>query len=52
MIFKNLIKTVPPSIKIDDQYKNEKFPSGEVQNYINENAYRTSSEELKLKDKI
>ncbi|GAA5914995.1 methionine aminopeptidase [Sporobolomyces salmoneus] len=40
-------QTEPPTVPVSKQYKNGQYPVGECHDYINDNAYRTTSEELR-----
>ncbi|GAA5843745.1 hypothetical protein JCM5353_008314 [Sporobolomyces roseus] len=40
-------QTEPPTIPVSQQYKNGQYPIGECHDYLNDNAYRTTSEELR-----
>ncbi|EAS02321.2 type II methionine aminopeptidase (macronuclear) [Tetrahymena thermophila SB210] len=45
-------QTQPPTIRIDEQFPENEYPIGEIQNYQKDQAFRTSSAELKEKDKL
>eukprot|EP00359_Climacostomum_virens_P009996 CAMPEP_0204908706 /NCGR_PEP_ID=MMETSP1397-20131031/7603_1 /ASSEMBLY_ACC=CAM_ASM_000891 /TAXON_ID=49980 /ORGANISM="Climacostomum Climacostomum virens, Strain Stock W-24" /LENGTH=368 /DNA_ID=CAMNT_0052078327 /DNA_START=1435 /DNA_END=2538 /DNA_ORIENTATION=+ len=38
-------QTSPPTVPISKQFEEGKHPAGEIQNYVNENSWRTTSEE-------
>lgn len=45
-------QTDPPSIPIARYFPSRVFPVGELQDYVDANAYRTSSEELRERERI
>jgi len=45
-------QTDPPTIRVDDQYPEKKYPEGEISEYMNENSFRTSSAEHKQNDHL
>jgi len=45
-------QTNPPTIRVDDQFPDKKFPVGEVSDYVLENSFRTSSAEMRQKDQL
>lgn len=47
-----IVYSNPPTLRMDEQYPNKKYPEGEQCPYLNENSYRTSSAEMREKDKL
>jgi len=47
---KVLAQTDPPSIAIVDLFPNRDFPLGEISDYKDDNLWRTSSQEMKMRD--
>ncbi|EAS02324.1 type II methionine aminopeptidase (macronuclear) [Tetrahymena thermophila SB210] len=45
-------QTQPPTVRVDEQFPNHEYPVGEIQYYQKDQAFRTSSAELKEKDKL
>ena len=45
-------QTAPPRVRIDELFPNDSYPEGEIQEYVNENAYRTTSEEKRHLDRM
>ncbi|KAL4439126.1 hypothetical protein ABPG74_008901 [Tetrahymena malaccensis] len=45
-------QTQPPTVRIDQQFPENEYPIGEIQYYQKDQAFRTSSAELKEKDKL
>jgi len=45
-------QTFPPSIPISDLFPNKVFPLGEIQPYLDNNSYRTTSEEKRALERI
>ncbi|CAN9409715.1 unnamed protein product [Alternaria alternata] len=46
------VQTSPPRVRIDELFPNNSYPEGEIQEYVNENAYRTTSEEKRHLDRM
>ena len=46
------LQTNPPTIPIDFQYPNHDYPTGVCTDYLNDNAWRTTSAEAREKDKV
>ena len=47
-----VLQTNPPTIPVNDQFRNRAFPPGEICEYVGENAYRTSSAELRAREML
>lgn len=45
-----LTQTDPPTVPVRLLYPNQSYPTGEICNYLNENSYRTTSEEKRQLD--
>jgi methionyl aminopeptidase len=45
-------QTSPPRVPLDDLYPNKDFPEGEICEYLDENSYRTTSEEKRHLDRL
>lgn len=45
-------QTKPPRVRIDEVFPNDSYPEGEIQEYVNENAYRTTNEEKRHLDRM
>ncbi|EDU47209.1 Map, Methionine aminopeptidase [Pyrenophora tritici-repentis] len=45
-------QTAPPRVRIDEVFPNDSYPEGEIQEYVNENAYRTTNEEKRHLDRM
>lgn len=41
-----------PTIRVDDQFPDKKYPVGEISEYKLENSFRTSSAEMRQKDQL
>lgn len=46
------VQTSPPRVRIDELFPNDSYPEGEIQEYVNENAYRTTNEEKRHLDRM
>ncbi|KAF1839194.1 methionine aminopeptidase 2-like protein [Decorospora gaudefroyi] len=46
------VQTSPPRVRIDELFPNNAYPEGQIQEYVNENAYRTTSEEKRHLDRM
>ncbi|CAA9964364.1 hypothetical protein CFE70_006972 [Pyrenophora teres f. teres 0-1] len=46
------VQTAPPRVRIDEVFPNDSYPEGEIQEYVNENAYRTTNEEKRHLDRM
>lgn len=46
------VQTSPPRVRIDELFPNDSYPEGEIQEYVNENTYRTTSEEKRHLDRM
>ncbi|USP76548.1 Methionine aminopeptidase 2-2 [Curvularia clavata] len=46
------VQTAPPRVRVDELFPNNSYPEGEIQEYVNENAYRTTSEEKRHLDRM
>ncbi|GAA5847391.1 hypothetical protein JCM3766R1_004701 [Sporobolomyces carnicolor] len=44
-------QTEPPTVPVSRQYKNGQYPIGECHPYLNDNSYRTTSEEMRAKER-
>lgn len=45
-------QTSPPRVLISDLFPNDTYPEGEICEYVNENSYRTTSEEKRHLDRM
>ncbi len=45
-------QTSPPRVLISDLFPNDSYPEGEIVEYVDENAYRTTSEEKRHLDRM
>ncbi|KAI8934459.1 hypothetical protein NX059_009190 [Plenodomus lindquistii] len=45
-------QTSPPRVLISDLFPNDSYPEGEICEYVNENSYRTTSEEKRHLDRM
>jgi methionyl aminopeptidase len=45
-------QTSPPRVRIDELFPNDSYPEGEIQEYVGENAYRTTNEEKRHLDRM
>ncbi|KAM0788400.1 hypothetical protein ACM66B_001538 [Microbotryomycetes sp. NB124-2] len=45
------VQTEPPTVPVSAFFKNGVYPVGECHDYIGDNAYRTTSEEMRAKDR-
>ncbi|KAH7401611.1 methionine aminopeptidase 2-like protein [Pyrenochaeta sp. MPI-SDFR-AT-0127] len=45
-------QTSPPRVLISDLFPNDSYPEGEICEYLNENAYRTTNEEKRHLDRM
>ncbi|SGY46855.1 BQ5605_C001g00476 [Microbotryum silenes-dioicae] len=45
-------QTEPPTIPVSKFFKPSAYPVGEIQNYVNDHSYRTTSEEMREKERI
>lgn len=45
-------QTSPPRVPVHELFPNDSYPEGEICEYVNENAYRTTSEEKRHLDRI
>lgn len=45
-------QTAPPRVLVSDLFPNDSYPEGEISEYLDENAYRTTSEEKRHLDRI
>jgi methionyl aminopeptidase len=46
------VQTAPPRVRIDELFPNDSYPEGEIQEYVNENTFRTTSEEKRHLDRM
>lgn len=46
------VQTAPPRVPVHEIYLNDSYPEGECVDYLNENAYRTTSEEKRHLDRM
>ncbi|KAK4051834.1 Methionine aminopeptidase 2 [Microbotryomycetes sp. JL201] len=46
-----VVQTEPPTVPVSSFFKNGVYPIGECHDYIGDNAYRTTSEELRAKER-
>ncbi|OAL48637.1 methionine aminopeptidase 2-like protein [Pyrenochaeta sp. DS3sAY3a] len=45
-------QTSPPRVLVSDLFPNDSYPEGEISEYLNENAYRTTNEEKRHLDRM
>lgn len=45
-------QTDPPSVPLSKFFPSGKYPPGEMQEYVNANSYRTSSEEMRERERL
>ncbi|KAL6703236.1 Methionine aminopeptidase 2 [Coniothyrium glycines] len=45
-------QSAPPRVPVDQLFPNDSYPEGEISEYLNENAYRTTSEEKRHLDRM
>jgi methionyl aminopeptidase len=46
------VQTAPPRVPIHELFPNDTYPEGEIQEYRNENSYRTTNEEKRHLDRM
>ncbi|KAF2441923.1 methionine aminopeptidase 2-like protein [Karstenula rhodostoma CBS 690.94] len=46
------VQTAPPRVPVHEIFLNDSYPEGETHEYLNENAYRTTSEEKRHLDRM
>ncbi|XP_014556932.1 hypothetical protein COCVIDRAFT_26370 [Bipolaris victoriae FI3] len=46
------VQTAPPRVRVDELFPNDSYPEGEIQEYVNENSYRTTNEEKRHLDRM
>ncbi|KAJ4357982.1 Methionine aminopeptidase 2 [Didymosphaeria variabile] len=46
------VQTSPPRVPVHEIYLNDSYPAGETHEYLNENAFRTTSEEKRHLDRM
>ncbi|GAA5974244.1 hypothetical protein JCM11641_003348 [Rhodosporidiobolus odoratus] len=47
-----VVQTEPPTIPVSQFFKSGNYPEGETHAYLNDNAYRTTSEETRHKERL
>ncbi|KAJ1842551.1 Methionine aminopeptidase 2, partial [Coemansia sp. RSA 2703] len=45
-------QTTPPSIPVSKLYPNNSYPEGQICEYTDDNMYRTTSEEMRARDRV
>ncbi len=45
-------QTNPPTIRVDDQFPDKNYPMGVISEYKNDNSFRTSSAEMKQRERL
>ncbi|GAA5890339.1 hypothetical protein JCM5296_002793 [Sporobolomyces johnsonii] len=45
-------QTEPPTVPVSQMYRNGQYPVGETHEYLNDNAFRTTSEEMRHKERL
>ncbi|KAK4058416.1 Methionine aminopeptidase 2 [Microbotryomycetes sp. JL221] len=48
---KTVVQTEPPTVPVSQFFKNGQYPVGECHDYLNDNSWRTSSEEMRDKER-